>query len=214
MSKKVITERDVNDALKKGLKSLEIPENALITPLAADRIKITGIGVVKAAPAPVHSHISFADDEAKGVVSVGCDHNGFQIKQVLMQMLKDSGFVVKDEGCYDSSPADYPEIAFRVAKAVSAGEAAFGVVIDATGNASAIVANKIKGVRAAVCYNEFTADSARSHNNSNLLALGAKSLGEETIKSVLKTFINTPYQGGRHQKRLDMMLKIENNSLK
>ena len=109
----------------------------------------------------------------------------------------------------DEKSCDYPDFAEAVSEKVQLGKVDCGLIIDATGIPSAITANKLEGIRAATCYNEFSAKSARSHNDANVLVLGAKTLGEETIKSIVDVWLNTSFEGGRHQRRLDKITGIE-----
>ncbi|MDP3150168.1 MAG: ribose 5-phosphate isomerase B [Ignavibacteria bacterium] len=149
----------------------------------------------------------------KNVVVLGCDHTGLTVKNLLIKILIEKGFKIQDVGTFDEVSCDYPDFAYAAAKKVKSGEADFGIIVDATGIPSAITANKIKGIRAATCYNEFSAKSAREHNNANILVVGAKALGEETIKGILETWLTTKFGGGRHQKRLDKITEIENHNL-
>jgi len=145
-------------------------------------------------------------------IAIGSDHTGFRIKNVISKILSEKGYEIIDVGTYDEKSCDYPDFAFAVARKVRENEVKFGIIIDATGIPSSITANKLKGIRAATCYNEFSTSSAREHNNANILVLGAKSLGEETIKSILETWLNTKFGGGRHQRRLNKITEIENNN--
>ena len=121
---------------------------------------------------------------------------------------------VTDVGTYDEKSCDYPDFAFAVAAKVKEGSVDFGIIIDATGNPSAITANKLAGIRAANCFNEFTAKSAREHNNANVLTIGAKSIGEETAKSVLDAWLSTGFGGERHQRRLNKISEIEKRNMR
>ena len=128
-----------------------------------------------------------------------------------MQVL---GFKVKDFGTFSKESCDYPDFAREVAKNVAFKKAGFVILLYATGIPATITANKVPGIRAATCYNEFSARSAREHNNSNIIVLGAKSLGEETIKSILKVYFSTKFLGGRHQRRLDKISNLEQSFFK
>ncbi|OGU46665.1 MAG: ribose 5-phosphate isomerase B [Ignavibacteria bacterium GWB2_36_8] len=142
---------------------------------------------------------------------MGSDHTGFKVKNILSKIITEKGFEVIDVGTFDEKSCDYPDFALAVAEKVQSMSVDFGIIVDATGIPSAITANKLKGIRAATCYNEFSTRSAREHNNANVLVLGAKALGEETIKSILEVWLNTNFGGGRHQKRLDKISDIERN---
>ncbi|MBM4170946.1 MAG: ribose 5-phosphate isomerase B [Ignavibacteria bacterium] len=145
----------------------------------------------------------------KNKIAIGSDHTGVIAKKVLVEFLKTKKFEVTDIGTYSEESVDYPDIATNIAVRVKGGEVEFGIIIDATGIPSAITANKFKGIRAATCYNEFSAKSAREHNNANILVLGAKSLGEETLKSITDVFLSSKFLGDRHQRRLDKIKAIE-----
>ncbi|OGU61030.1 MAG: ribose 5-phosphate isomerase B [Ignavibacteria bacterium RBG_13_36_8] len=142
-------------------------------------------------------------------MAIGSDHTGFKLKAEISKFLKERKYLVTDVGTFTEESCDYPDIAYTVAKKVAANEVDFGVLIDATGIPSAITANKVKGIRAATCYNEFSAQSAREHNNANVLVVGAKSLDEESIKTIIDVFLKTEFGGGRHQRRLDKITEIE-----
>jgi len=214
--KKVITEAEVILKFKGGGKILPIGEEDIVTPLAKDKIKDLGMIIVKKVVTDrieVSSSLTPSPKQIKNTVVLGCDHTGLPVKNLLAKLLIEKGFKIQDVGTFDEVSCDYPDFAFATAKKVKSGEADFGVLVDATGIPSAITANKIKGIRAATCYNEFTAKSAREHNNANILVLGAKALGEETIKSILEVWLNTKFAGGRHQRRLDKITEIENQNL-
>ncbi len=216
MSKKLITEVDILNLIKKGVKTLALDENHLVTPAAQDKIRDQKIQIVKKVPAP---QIETTDTNQRiepilYKVAIGSDHTGFKLKNTLSKILSGKGYTVIDVGTYDENSCDYPDFAFAVASKVKDCSVDFGIILDATGNPSAITANKLPGIRAANCYNEFSAKSARSHNNANVLTIGAKAIGEETAKSILEAWLNTVFEGGRHQKRLNKIINIENNYLK
>lgn len=139
-------------------------------------------------------------------VFIGSDHGGFDLKSHLEAFLRKEGFRVKDFGTHSRDPVDYPDIAFLVARAVaearSAGEEVFGVMIDAIGVASAMVCNRVGGIRAAPCWCEFAAESAREHNNAHVVTLGGRILGPAAAERILKVFLTTEYSAGRHEKRV------------
>ncbi len=208
--KKLITERDVLNLIKTGSKTLFLDKETIITPLAKDKIKELKI------------ELKYENQLEKNVQStkrlnflgnlkcaVGSDHTGFVIKEVVKKILSTKGYVVYDVGTFSDKSCDYPDFAIEVAKKVATNDVDFGLLFDATGIPSAITANKIPGIRAATCYNEFSAKSSREHNNSNILVLGAKMLGEELIKSIIDVWLSSSFLGDRHQKRLDKITKIE-----
>ena len=140
---------------------------------------------------------------SKPKVAIGNDHTGFAAKKLVSKFLTDQKLEIVDVGSYDETSCDYPDFAIKVGELVRNSEVDFGIILDATGIPSAITANKISGIRAATCYNEFSARSAREHNNANIIVLGAKTLGDETIKSILQVWLNSKFLGDRHQRRLD-----------
>lgn len=142
-------------------------------------------------------------------MAIGCDHTGFSLKNLLIPILSKEGYEIIDVGTNDETSCDYPDFALKVAEEVSQGKVSFGILIDATGIPSSITANKLPGIRAATCYNEFSARSSREHNNANILVIGAKAIGEETTKSIMQVWLNSSFLGERHQKRLDKITEIE-----
>ena len=212
--KKLITEADVIKLFNEGNRVISAGENEIITPLALDKIKSLGIALLNKEEAVkiLSSDGGITKTTRFRKVAIGSDHTGFKIKNLLSKILSDKGYEITDVGTFDENSCDYPDFAFAVASKIKEGVADFGIILDATGIPSAITANKLKGIRAATCYSEFSAKSAREHNNANVLVMGARSLGEETIKSILEVWLNTGFGGGRHQKRLDKIREIERNS--
>lgn len=147
-------------------------------------------------------------------IVIGSDHGGFELKKDLIAFLKGLGFEVADFGCYSPDPVDYPDIAFLVAQTVAPSLETRGILIDGTGVASAIVANKVPGIRATPCTDEFTATSARSHNNANILTLGARVVGPGLAQNIVKRWLETSFEGGRHARRLEKINDIEKRFLK
>lgn len=211
--KKLFTEKDIYNAAKDD-KIILISKDDILTPSAKDKIKELGLKIIDKDEAEKLGDESYKHSKTVKLnkIVIGSDHTGFKIKNILSRLLTEKGFQLIDVGTYDENPCDYPDFAYAAAKKVQEGEADFGVLIDATGIPSAITANKLSGIRAATCYNEFSARSAREHNDANILVIGAKTLGEETIKSILEVWLNTKFGGGRHQKRLDKISGIEKNS--
>ncbi len=202
--KKLVTEDDVKRILKSGATEIAIEKNSVLTPLAKDRIRSSGIQVVEG-----NSSDAANNPNIKKKIVIGSDHTGVRQKKVLFDNLKNEGYEINDIGTFTEDAVDYPDIAFNVANRVAIGECDLGILIDATGIPSAITANKIPGIRAATCYNEFSAKSSREHNNANVLVLGARSLGEETIKSITNVWLKSSFLGDRHQRRLDKITLIE-----
>jgi len=142
-------------------------------------------------------------------IVIAADHGGYPLKEILKKFLLESGYAVKDYGTHSTQAVDYPDFAHLVASAVASGSYDYGIMIDGTGVASAIPANKVPGVRCTPCADEFTARSAKEHNNANMLTLGAATLGANKAKCIVSAFLETPFGGGRHQPRVDKILDIE-----
>ncbi len=205
--KKLITEELVIEHYRKGSREILVEGDYIITTLARDRLNDYKMTIKRAEPANPGSNSSSSSNLIK--VAVGSDHSAFKAKRMVLEYLKEKGFSVDDMGTYDENSCDYPDFAIAVAKEVINGRCNFGVCLDATGIPSAITANKLKGIRAATCYNEFSAWSARNHNDANVLVMGAMTLGPETIKSILDKWFSTEFAGGRHQRRLDKISALE-----
>jgi RpiB/LacA/LacB family sugar-phosphate isomerase len=142
-------------------------------------------------------------------VAIGADHGGFDLKQSLVAYLKEKGYPVIDCGTHSTEAVDYPDFAQAVAIKVADGSAWRGVIIDGAGIGSCMAANKVKGVRAAMCYDHATASNSREHNNANVLTLGAGLIGPNLAKQILDTFLTTEFGGGRHARRVDKIMMIE-----
>ena len=146
------------------------------------------------------------------MIALGSDHGGFDIKQVVIEHLKERGIEYKDFGTYDKNSCDYPIFGKAAAEAVANGECEKGIVICTTGIGISIVANKVKGVRAAVVNNEFGAEMTRRHNHANILCMGGRVITEEQAVKFTDIFLNTPEEGDRHDKRVAMITAIENGT--
>lgn len=204
--KKVITELKILEAIKSGRSEIILSKDEILTPLALDRIKDAKLKIRYSINTQDYKSVNVS-----GKIAIGADHTGFNSKKIIKEYLNKLGKTVVDVGTFSEDSCDYPDFAALVANKILSNEVDFGIMIDATGIPSAITANKFKGIRAATCYNEFSAWSARNHNDANMLVLGAKTLGEETIKSIIDKWLNTNFEGGRHQARLDKIKLIENN---
>ncbi len=147
-------------------------------------------------------------------IAIGADHGGFRLKETLKPVIESLGLQVRDVGVMEEKPADYPDLALKVAELVADGTATRGVVIDGAGIGSSMAANKVPGVRAALCYDKASAKNSREHNDSNVLTLGARLLTETQAEEVLRTWLGTPFAGGRHQARIQKILDIEQKYLK
>jgi ribose 5-phosphate isomerase B len=142
-------------------------------------------------------------------VAIGADHGGFSLKESLKDYLVELGYSPVDCGTNSSDSVDYPDFARMVAEHVAGGTAWRGIMIDGAGIGSCMAANKVSGVRAAMCYDHATAFNSREHNNANLLTLGAGLTGPSLAKQIVKTFLETEFGGGRHARRVDKIMEIE-----
>ena len=135
-------------------------------------------------------------------VAIGADHAGFALKNIIIDLLKSKGHQVIDKGTYSEDSVDYPDFAHPTAEAVEGGEAAWGVLICGSANGVAITANKHQGIRAAICWNEEIAQLARQHNNANIICIPARFVSIPVAEDMVKAFMDTPFEGGRHLKRV------------
>lgn len=147
-------------------------------------------------------------------IAIGCDHGAFQLKNEIIKFLNDENYEVKDFGTYSEESCDYPDIALPVAEAVASKEYDFGILVCGTGIGIGIAANKVPGIRAALCSDTFSAHATREHNNANILTMGQRVVGTGLALDIVKTFLNTKFEGGRHQKRIDKISEIEKKYLK
>tara|TARA_B100001758_G_C17846505_1_gene321886 strand:+ start:41 stop:466 length:426 start_codon:yes stop_codon:yes gene_type:complete len=136
-------------------------------------------------------------------IAIGCDHAGYTLKEKLATLLKEMNYTVKDVGCYSDQSVDYPDFGHQVAKAVEENTDKKGIVICGSGNGINMSVNKHSKVRGALCWNKEIAELARLHNDANILALPARYLSYEEAEQIVKTFLNTSFEGGRHQRRID-----------
>ena len=151
---------------------------------------------------------------SKATIAIGADHGGFSLKEKVNKHLAELGYNVTDCGAYNTQSVDYPDFAYTVAKMVSEGKAWRGIVIDGAGIGSCIVANKVPGVRAAMCYDHATAINSREHNDANVLTLGAGLIGENLAMQIIDTWLMSEFLGGRHARRVDKIVAIEKQFLK
>ena len=142
-------------------------------------------------------------------LAIGSDHGGFALKEAIKDYLLNNGYEVEDFGCFSEESVDYPDFALKVAKAVSCGEFERGILICGTGIGISIAANKVKGVRAALCHDGLTARLAKQHNNANILCMGGRTTGVETAKDIVDNWLNSEFEGGRHLRRINKIKDIE-----
>ena len=148
------------------------------------------------------------------MVVIGADHGGFKLKEEIKRYLDEKEIKYEDKGCFSEESVDYPNIAKEVAKDVSEKKADVGILICRSGIGMSIVANKFKGVRCAVCYNEQIAKFSRMHNNANLMAIGADYVSVNDAICILRQFLATEFEGGRHETRVNLISDIENENMK
>lgn len=148
------------------------------------------------------------------MIAIGSDHGGYELKEELKKYLEEEGLEYKDYGAFSTDRVDYPLIAKEVSKAVATNECEKGILICRSGYGMAMVANKFKGVRSAPCFCTRAAQFSRLHNNTNVLSLGADYVTVDEAKDILKTWLNTEFEGGRHQERLDLVSDIETENMK
>ena len=138
-------------------------------------------------------------------IAIGSDHAGFEYKEELKSLLLDLGHTVKDFGTSTADPVDYPLFIRPVAEAVASGEFERGIVLGGSGNGEAMTANRIRGIRCAVCWNEESARLSRQHNDANVLSLGQRMMDLQTASAILRVWLETPFEGGRHQRRIELI---------
>jgi ribose 5-phosphate isomerase B len=215
-ARKLIDESAVRD-LARGSR-LVAPRGALLTPLAREIAEERGIIIEEAAappagtqsspvPAPQSNARGTADSQQR--VAVGADHGGYPLKETLKAHLQSLGYEVVDCGTSSTDVVDYPDFAYAVAQLVASGQCANGIVVDGAGIGSCMTANKVPGVRAAMCYDHATAVNSREHNHANVLTLGAGLIGANLARQIVQTWLATPYGSGRHAARVQKITAIE-----
>ncbi len=232
MAKALITEREIRRVVGEGKKNFDVT-GAVVTPAARDLAGTLGLTLTgdarsgrggrvargappkaqSATPRPASNHPSpattaaaspaAAPSSAKPAVALGADHGGVAMKNAIAEHLRTAGFAITDLGTNSSEAVDYPDFAVAVARAVAAKQAAFGIMVDGAGIGSCMAANKVAGVRAAMCHDVTTAINAREHNGANVLTLGGGLLGTRLALAIVDTFLSTPFAGGRHAKRVE-----------
>ena len=145
------------------------------------------------------------------VVALACDHGGFELKEAVKKHLEEKGYTCKDFGAYSTDSVDYAPIAAQAARAVASGEAERGVFCCSTGIGISIAANKVKGIRCALCSEPWSAEMTRRHNDANMLAMGAGVVGPLLAQRIVEAFLSFAFEGGRHQRRVDKIMAVEND---
>ena len=201
--KSVITEADIGQVPAGG--RLLLRDGAVITPLAVDLITSRRIQLVYRPARPGNRRMTIA---------IGADHGGFELKHLVLELLRERGLPYRDFGAFSVDPVDYPDIAHAVARAVADGVCDLGILLDGAGIGSCMAANKVPGIRAALCYDEASARNSREHNYANVLTLGAKLQTAEAILSIVRTWLETPCGEARHGKRVAKIMAIEKQYLR
>jgi ribose 5-phosphate isomerase B len=196
----------------------QVPAGGIITPLARQvamdrRITLRTAPQPTSASAPDPSRPPSPTAGAKAI-ALGADHGGFQLKESLKAYLHDLGHAVIDCGTSSTEAVDYPDFALAVAELVSQGRAGRGILVDGAGIGSCMAANKVPGVRAAMCYDQSTALNSREHNDANVLTLGAGLIGETLARQIVKTWLETSFGGGRHARRVEKIMETERRFLR
>ena len=174
--------------------SYPVPCGTIVSALARETAQRKGIDLIEA---------------PQGLIGLGADHGGFAMKEEVKAYLDKLGYAVHDFGVHDENPVDYPDVAHRVARAVSQGICPMGILVDGAGIGSAMAANKVPGIRAALCYDEATARNSREHNYANILTLGGRMQPLEAIQAIVRSWLETPYGPQRHRRRVDKITQIE-----
>jgi ribose 5-phosphate isomerase B len=197
--RRVITLQDVPEAGE-----MKVPIGTLVTPSARELAESRGVKILE-----------LPEDQLSGLappektIAIGADHGGFRLKEQLKPMLVGAGLAIRDVGVHEEKPADYPDIAQQVAELVAGGAAARGIIIDGAGIGSSIAANKVPGIRAALCYDKASAKNSREHNDSNVLTLGARLLTGTQAEDVVRVWMETAFAGGRHAARVAKITAVE-----
>jgi ribose 5-phosphate isomerase B len=200
--KRAITENELRP-LKSG-DTLRIDETAIVTPLAADLARERNIKVERVRRIAA----------SRRRIAIGADHGGFEMKEQLKLLLADLGHEFHDFGAHSTDAVDYPDFAHLVARAVARGTCDLGIMIDGAGIGSCMVANKIPGVRAAMCYDEPSARNSREHNGANVLTLGGKMIPDERMRAIVTTWLAAELTEDRHKRRVAKIDAIEREYLK
>ena len=202
--KSVITEDDLK-GVQPGSKLL-VKADAIITPAAADLIRHLNLEIRYRSRLVATSH--------NRLIAVGADHGGFAMKEELKKLLGGAGYRYRDFGTYDEQAVDYPDFAHAVARAVADGVCDLGIIVDGAGIGSCMTANKVPGVRAALCYDEASARNSREHNYANVLTLGGRLISVEAMRSIVGVWLSTPEGESRHGKRVAKIMAVEKQYLR
>jgi len=219
--RKLVTERDLWDAATGS--EIVIPAGALITPLAHDLVRERSLSLVPEEQSPLAQspkvapsapHAIYSGTSPQMTVSLGADHGGLALKEGLKEYLQELGYTVLDCGTHSRDSVDYPDFAYAVARLVAEGRAARGIMVDGAGIGSCMAANKVPGVRAAMCYDVSSAVNSCEHNDANVLTLGGGLIGVSLARQIVKAWLTTAFGGGRHARRVNKIMAIEKRYLK
>lgn len=208
MSKPVLTEAEVKQ-LDAG-SPCYVLKGTLITALARELAALRQNDIIECTTKEELSGLKATSRR----IALGADHGGYVLKEHLKVFLKDAGYQVLDCGTHSQEAVDYPDLALQVAVAVKTGQALLGIMVDGVGTGSCMVANKVPGIRAAHCYDRLTARNSREHNDANVLTLGGELLQLDQATLIVSTWLNTPFAGGRHQRRVSKIEQTEQQFLK
>jgi ribose 5-phosphate isomerase B len=229
MGRRLVSELEIRRVAREGKRELDVG-GAVVTPSARDLAALLQVnlkGAASGAPkwpaargappkrqnkppvtspsnpstAPTHT----SPPQSRPAIALGADHGGVALKAAIAEHLKKAGYPITDVGTSSTDPVDYPLFAVNVARQVAQKKAAFGIMVDGAGIGSCMAANKIAGVRAAMCYDVTTATNAREHNGANVLTLGGGLIGPRLALAIVDTFLATPFAGGRHAARVEMI---------
>jgi ribose 5-phosphate isomerase B len=210
VARKVLTAQDLESIAAGG--EVVVGLDTIVTQLARELAESRGITIRFEDRKP--AGVDAVSNAPSRTIAIGSDHGGFDLKEELKAYLAAWGYTVLDQGTSNREAVDYPDFAEAVANAVVRGDASRGIVIDSAGIGSSIAANKVPGARAALCYDRATARNSREHNDANILSLGARLIPSEVAREIVAAWLETPFAGGRHQKRIDKIIAIEKRHLK
>jgi ribose 5-phosphate isomerase B len=223
----IVTEAAVQDLPFRG--EFAVPSNALFTPLARQALIERQIHITSPAssapsilsasdrsrgPALSEASASERSRTGRGPIALGSDHAGFSLKEDLRAYVAELGYAVVDCGASGTEPVDYPDFALAVGELVAGRRAERGILVDGAGIGSSVAANKVPGVRAALCYDLATAVNSREHNDANVLTLGAGQIGTALARQIVRAWLETRFAGGRHARRVNKILEIERRYLR
>jgi ribose 5-phosphate isomerase B len=200
--KSVITELEIREAAAGD--TLRIDEAAILTPLAQDLARERGVQIER---------VRRRTAARKKKIALGADHGGFEMKEEIKRVLADLGHDYQDFGTHSTEAVDYPDYAHLVARAVGGGNCDLGIMVDGAGIGSCMVANKVPGVRAAMCYDEASARNSREHNGANVLTLGGKMISTDRMREIVRAWLATELTEDRHRRRVDKITEIEREYL-